>query len=101
MRLKISGIHIRAGSSPAPGTRTDLFGIKGIKNIKPEYCINCGPKLMIKDTIQKENKDINSEKIYSSMDFLTKCGIGLCGGCATSKGYRSCVDGTFLKPNQI
>ncbi len=74
---------------------------KIIKNIKPEYCINCGPKLMIKDAIQKENKDINSEKIYSSIEFLTKCGIGLCGGCATSKGYRSCVDGTFLKPNQI
>ncbi len=74
---------------------------KIIKNIKPEYCINCGPELMIKDAIQKESRVINLEKIYSSIDFLTKCGIGLCGSCATSKGYRSCVDGTFLKPNQV
>ncbi|MDI6883029.1 MAG: nitronate monooxygenase [Patescibacteria group bacterium] len=74
---------------------------KIIKNIKPEYCLNCGPRLMIKNAIQKESKYVNLEKIYSSIDFLTKCGIGLCGSCATSKGYRSCVDGNFLKPNQI
>lgn len=74
---------------------------KIIKNTQPEYCINCGPELMIKDAIQKESRDINLEKIYSSIDFLTKCGIGLCGSCATSRGYRSCVDGIFLKSNQI
>ncbi|MCK4730380.1 MAG: hypothetical protein KAT28_03610 [Candidatus Aenigmarchaeota archaeon] len=32
---------------------------------------------------------------------MTKCGIGLCGSCASSKGHRSCVDGPFLKPNQL
>lgn len=74
---------------------------KIIKNLQPEYCLNCGPRLMIKNAIQKESKNINLEKIYSSIDFLTKCGVGLCGSCATSKGYRSCVDGTFLKSNQI
>ncbi|MFH1461299.1 MAG: tRNA-dihydrouridine synthase [Patescibacteria group bacterium] len=74
---------------------------KIIKNTQPEYCVNCGPKPMIEDAIQKESRSINLEKIYSSIDFLTKCGIGLCGSCATSKGYRSCVDGTFLKSNQI
>lgn len=72
-----------------------------IKNTQPEYCINCGPEPMVRAAIQKGSKYINPEKIYSSIEFLTKCGIGLCGSCATSKGYRSCVDGTFLKHDQI
>ena len=72
-----------------------------IEKTRPEYCINCGPEPMVREAIKKEIKYINPEKIYSSIDFLTKCGIGLCGSCATSKGYRSCVDGSFLKSEQI
>jgi len=72
-----------------------------IEKIRPEYCINCGPESMVREAIKKEVKYINPEKIYSSIDFLTKCGIGLCGSCATPKGYRSCVDGNFLKSEQI
>lgn len=68
---------------------------------KPAYCINCGPEVMVKKAVQQESRYINQQNIYSSIEFLTKCGIGLCGSCATSQGYRSCVDGTFLKDNQI
>ena len=71
-----------------------------VREVNPEYCINCGPEPMVRAAIKKEKK-IKPEKIYSSIDFLTKCGIGLCGSCATSKGYRSCVDGNFLKHNQF
>ncbi|MDP1538950.1 MAG: dihydroorotate dehydrogenase [bacterium] len=74
---------------------------KIIQKQKPVYCINCGPEGMVREVIKKESKYVNQENIYSSIEFLTKCGIGLCGSCATSKGYRSCVDGTFLKNNQI
>lgn len=72
-----------------------------IKATKPEYCLNCGPELMIKRAIEIESEYLSQEKIYSSIEFLTKCGFGLCGSCATSKGYLSCVDGTFLKNTQI
>lgn len=72
-----------------------------VENMRPDYCINCGPEPMVREAIKNESKYIDSEKIYSSIDFLTKCGIGLCGSCATSKGYRSCVDGNFLKQYQI
>ena len=74
---------------------------KIMENIGPEYCINCGPEVMVKAAVQKESKYITPEKIYSSIEYLTKCGIGLCGSCTTSKGYRNCVDGTFLRHNQI
>ena len=74
---------------------------EAIKKFQPEYCLNCGPREMVERAIQIETKYLNPEKIYSSIEFLTKCGVGLCGSCATFRGYRSCVDGTFLKPNQI
>lgn len=68
-----------------------------IKDTSPEYCLNCGPESMVKAAIEKESKYLPKNKIYSSIDYLTKCGVGLCGSCATPKGLRSCVDGTFLK----
>ncbi|XOB42781.1 MAG: tRNA-dihydrouridine synthase [Candidatus Nealsonbacteria bacterium] len=67
-----------------------------VKNTQPEYCINCGPEPMVKTAIRKESKFIKPKNIYSSIEYLTRCGIGLCGSCATSEGYRSCVDGTFM-----
>lgn len=72
-----------------------------IKNTTPDYCVNCGPKIMIEKSVEIEKKYLNPEKIYSSIDFMTRCGIGLCGSCASSTGHRSCVDGPFLKQKEI
>ena len=86
------------------------FGKKGfitqyldeiLKESKPDYCLNCGPEPMVHAAIEKEKKALPQERIFSSIEYLTKCGIGLCGSCATSKGYRNCIDGTFLTPMQI
>ena len=91
-------------------TETGETGYKGLvtdmieqvtKKEEPVSCLNCGPEGMVRKAIEKERKHIPLERIYSSIEFLTKCGIGQCGSCATKKGYRSCVDGTFLKYNQI
>ena len=89
-----------SGETGAKGLLTDKLE-EITKKEKLEYCLNCGPEPMVKTAINIESKYIDPEKIYSSIEFLTKCGIGLCGSCATSKGYRSCIDGTFLKANQI
>jgi dihydroorotate dehydrogenase subfamily 1 len=88
------------GEAGYKGLVTDRLG-EVIEKTRPEYCINCGPEPMIREAVRQESRYVNPEKIYSSIDFLTKCGIGLCGSCATSKGYRSCVDGNFLKQCQI
>ena len=68
-----------------------------LRNARPDYCLNCGPAPMIETALPKEIRFVNQERIYSSIEYLTRCGIGLCGSCATPKGYRSCVDGTFMK----
>jgi len=93
-------LNTENGETGHTGLVTDLLD-RIIETVKPEYCINCGPEPMVRNAIQKETRYVNPEKVYSSIEFLTKCGIGLCGSCATSKGYRSCVDGTFLKVDQI
>ncbi len=68
---------------------------------KPQYCLNCGPWPMIEKLIPKQRQFFPENKIFSSIEFVTRCGQGLCGACATERGYRSCVDGTFLHPYQI
>jgi len=66
-----------------------------------DYCINCGPEPMVRSAVEIQQKYVNREHIFSSIEYKTMCGIGLCGSCATSKGFRSCVDGTFLRPYQF
>ncbi len=75
--------------------------VEVIKKERPDYCINCGPLAMVEGILPKQKKYVDKERIFSSIEFPTRCGKGLCGACATSKGYRSCVDGTFLTPDQI
>lgn len=58
---------------------------------------NCGPKAMLRAAEQIELKlGARPDQIFSSEDYLTRCGVGLCGSCASPAGYRSCVDGPFM-----
>ena len=93
-------IVTESGDSELKGIITDHLS-DVIKKVQPITCINCGPEPMIRAVIQEENKILDKDKIYSSIDFMTKCGIGLCGSCATSKGYRMCVDGTFFNLEKL
>ena len=58
---------------------------------------NCGPEKMILAAIELEKNYTTSEYIYSSIDYKTGCGVGLCGSCSTPNGKRLCVDGPFFK----
>ena len=41
-----------------------------------------------------------AEQIFSAIDYLTKCGVGICGACAAPDGRRLCVDGPFLQADE-
>ena len=60
------------------------------------YFINCGPKSMVEAVLPIEMKVSEREKIYSSLDYMTRCGVGLCGSCSDEQGRRTCVEGPFL-----
>ncbi|MFB3107653.1 MAG: hypothetical protein ACE1ZA_22385, partial [Pseudomonadales bacterium] len=58
---------------------------------------NCGPEPMVHAAIEVEQKFCGDDQIFSAIDYLTKCGVGICGACTAPDGRRSCVDGPFLK----
>ncbi|GAB3291543.1 tRNA-dihydrouridine synthase [Parahaliea aestuarii] len=57
---------------------------------------NCGPAPMVHAAVKVQREFCGDEQIFSSIDYLTKCGVGICGACATPDGRRLCVDGPFL-----
>jgi len=58
---------------------------------------NCGPEPMVHAAIEVQREFCRDDQIFSAIDYLTKCGIGLCGACAAPDGRRLCVDGPFLE----
>jgi len=84
------------GSLGKKGLVTDL--LKEAELRKQGYFLNCGPKAMVEAVLPLELKVSNPERVYSSVDYMTRCGVGICGSCADKKGRRTCVEGPFVSP---
>lgn len=98
---KIADLHIATedGSLGFHGFVTELLDCylqQRSAEILPIF-FNCGPQAMIAAAVELEQRYTSSENIYSAVDYVTKCGVGLCGSCAAPDGRRLCVDGPFLK----
>ncbi len=95
--LKCYGdMHIATedGSLEYKGLVTDLLK----KDLREgDYFINCGPRGMIETVVKIEKEFTDADKIYSSIDYMTRCGVGICGSCANEKGLRTCVEGPFVR----
>ncbi len=57
---------------------------------------NCGPAPMVHAAAAVQRKFCRQDQIFNAIDYLTKCGVGICGACAAPDGRRLCVDGPFL-----
>jgi len=80
------------GSLGKKGLVTDLMD-----DLKEgSYFFNCGPRAMINAVLNLELKVSNPDRVYSSIDYMTRCGVGVCGSCADEKGRRTCVEGPFM-----
>jgi dihydroorotate dehydrogenase (NAD+) catalytic subunit len=84
------------GSSGRKGLVTDLLQEAYFK--KDNYFFNCGPKAMVEAVLPLELGVSRPERVYSSVDYMTRCGVGMCGSCADKKGRRTCVEGPFVNP---
>lgn len=84
------------GSLGRKGLVTDLFENSSLK--QESYFFNCGPKAMVEAVLPLELKVSAPEIIYSSVDYMTRCGVGICGSCADKNGKRTCVEGPFMNP---
>jgi len=83
------------GSLGKKGLVTDLMSDMDFK--RDTYFVNCGPKAMVDAILPLELKVSTPERVYSSLDYMTRCGVGICGSCSDEKGRRTCIEGPFMK----
>ena len=82
------------GSLGLRGTVADLFS--NVRLDEGSMFFNCGPKAMVEALLPIERQVSSADRIYSSLDYITSCGVGLCGKCVDEKGRRTCVYGPFM-----
>jgi dihydroorotate dehydrogenase (NAD+) catalytic subunit len=58
--------------------------------------INCGPEPMIRACAEVEQAYAPRERILAAIEYMTSCGVGICGKCAAPSGQLSCIDGPFM-----
>jgi dihydroorotate dehydrogenase (NAD+) catalytic subunit len=83
------------GSLGEKGLVTDL--LKKHTPKRHTCFFNCGPARMVEAVLPIERLYATPQHIYSSLDYMTRCGIGICGSCADRKGRRTCVEGPFMR----
>ena len=99
---KISNLHVATddGSRGHHGVVTDLLRQRLQELPKQELenlvFYNCGPAPMVRAAEAVEREFCNASQIHNGVDYLTKCGVGICGACDAPDGRRLCVDGPFL-----
>ena len=100
---RIAEVHVATddGSAGYHGVVTELLRERllamSAEERKQLIFYNCGPQPMVHAAIAVQREFCQPEQIFSAIDYLTKCGVGICGACATPDGRRLCVDGPFLE----
>ena len=100
---QIAEVHVATddGSAGYHGVVTELLRerLQAMTPAERDQLIfyNCGPQPMVHAAIAVQREFCRDEQIFSAIDYLTKCGVGICGACASPDGRRLCVDGPFLQ----
>lgn len=58
--------------------------------------INCGPEPMVRRCFEIQKTLAPEDRIMGSIEYMTSCGVGICGKCSSPSGALTCVDGPFL-----
>ncbi|MDP2998926.1 MAG: hypothetical protein Q8N47_15670, partial [Bryobacterales bacterium] len=58
--------------------------------------INCGPEPMVRRCFDIQREIAPADRIIASIEYMTSCGVGICGKCSSPSGALTCVDGPFL-----
>lgn len=100
---KVADVHIATddGSQGFKGVVTELLRQR-LKEMSSQELgnlvfYNCGPAAMVHAAAKVQREFCSEDQIFSAIDYLTKCGVGICGACAAPDGQRICVDGPFLQ----
>jgi dihydroorotate dehydrogenase (NAD+) catalytic subunit len=99
---QVATLHVATddGSRGFHGRVTELLrerlAAMSAEELSETIFYNCGPEPMVRAAIAVQRDFVAEEQIQSAVDYMTKCGVGICGACATPDGRRICVDGPFL-----
>lgn len=99
---QIAEVHVATddGSAGYHGVVTELLRqrLESMSATERDKLVfyNCGPQAMVHAAIAVQREFCRDDQIFSAIDYLTKCGVGICGACAAPDGRRLCVDGPFL-----
>ncbi|MCP5345717.1 MAG: tRNA-dihydrouridine synthase [Gammaproteobacteria bacterium] len=99
----VARLHIATddGSQGHHGLVTELLEqrLQELNNTELEQLVfyNCGPEPMVHAAEAVQRKYCKPTQIFNAIDYLTKCGVGICGACGAPDGRRLCVDGPFLQ----
>jgi dihydroorotate dehydrogenase subfamily 1 len=63
---------------------------------KPLYVL-CGPEPMVEACFKLLLPRTDPEQIWAAVEYMTSCGVGICGKCAGPSGVLTCIDGPFLQ----
>ena len=58
--------------------------------------INCGPEPMVRRCFELQRELVPVDRIVGAIEYMTSCGVGICGKCASPSGALSCIDGPFM-----
>ncbi len=100
---QVADVHVATddGSEGFKGVVTELLRTRLEQMSQAErdklVFYNCGPAPMVHAAAKVQRDFCRDEQIFSAIDYLTKCGVGICGACATPDGRRICVDGPFIQ----
>lgn len=96
---KLGRVHIATndGSLGVRGNVSDALEalLRQLTTGSPGF-INCGPDPMIRACAQVESQFAPRERIVAAVEYMTSCGVGVCGKCAAPSGLLSCIDGPFM-----
>ena len=96
----IAEVHIATddGSEGYHGLVTELLRetLESMDDLESVIFYNCGPAPMVHAAEAVQREFVGDENIFSAIDYLTKCGVGICGACHCPDGRRICVDGPFI-----
>jgi dihydroorotate dehydrogenase (NAD+) catalytic subunit len=102
---RVAEVHVATddGSAGYRGLVTELLRER-LESMSPRereslVFYNCGPQPMVHAAVAVQREYCPADRIFSAIDYLTKCGVGICGACAAPDGRRLCVDGPFLAVN--
>jgi dihydroorotate dehydrogenase electron transfer subunit/dihydroorotate dehydrogenase (NAD+) catalytic subunit len=63
--------------------------------------INCGPEPMVEGCLAIQRELVTADRILGSIEYMTSCGVGICGKCASPSGALTCIDGPFLNADEF